>query len=59
MADLHTPDALLAAERLVGGRSSVVETNANSDTGESETEEDKKNILQCGRTKRPNIEALN
>ena len=60
VADLHTPDALLAAERLVGGRASVVETNADSDTEESETEEDdKKNILQCGRTKRPKIEALN
>ena len=54
MADLHTPDALLAAERLVGGRASVMETNADLDTEESEPEEDdKKNILQCGRTKRP------
>ena len=60
VADLHTPDALLAAERLVGGRASVVETNADSDTEESETEEDdRKNILQCGRTKRPKIEELN
>jgi hypothetical protein len=61
VADLHTPDAVSAAEKLIGGQACVTETSAGSglDSEHSDTdEEDEKTILQSTWTKRPKIEAL-